>query len=262
MLDNLAPARRRLVLTVLSGLVVIVVAVGGFLVVRGLVGGSGVSQDDPGPVVMVPGYGGDVSDMDPLVAAARGEGREVAVLDAPGDGTGDLRREARALRSLVDRELRRTGAESVDLVGYSAGGVVVRYYVKELGGADVVRRVLTLGAPHHGTDVAEQAVRAAGGCAAGCEQLATSSTLTRQLSAGDETPDGPLWVTVRSDDDRTVIPTDTAELEGALNLRIQSICPGDTAGHGYLPKDPVSLAALAETIGKAEPTRPSGVDCG
>ena len=48
----------------------------------------------------------------------------------------------------------RTGTDSVDVVGYSAGGVIARLFVRDDGGDSVVRRVLTLGSPHHGTDVA------------------------------------------------------------------------------------------------------------
>ena len=81
-------------------------------------------------------------------------------------------------------------ADSVDIIGYSAGGVVARLYVRDEGGASVVRRVLTLGSPHHGTDVAALAEEAAGGCPKACEQLATGSDLLRRLNAGDETPEG------------------------------------------------------------------------
>ncbi|GGF37638.1 lipase [Marmoricola endophyticus] len=260
MLDSLAPARRRLVLALLGALVVVVVAGAVVLVVRST--GSGPSQDDPGPVVLVPGYGGDAGDLEPLTDRARALGRAAYPFDPPGDGTGDLRTEARALARFVDRVLARTGAESVDLVGYSAGGIVARVFIRYDGGDALVRRVLTVGSPHHGTEVAQQAKDAAGGCPAGCEALATDSSLIRRLDAGDETPDQQRWVTVRSDADRTVVPTDTAELEGALNLRIQTYCPDRSTDHGNLPRDPVSLAALDATIGKAAPSRPGRVDCG
>lgn len=261
MLDSLPPARRRLVLGLVALLVVVVVAAVVAVVVPRL-GGGGPDQADPGPVVLVPGYGGDAADVAPLAAEARRQGRAAYAFDPPGDGTGDLRTEARALATYVDRVRTRADAGSVDLVGYSAGGIVARLYVASYGGGSVVRRVLTLGTPNHGTEVAQLAKDAAGGCPAGCEQLATDSEVIRRLDAGDETPDEQEWVTVRSDDDRTVVPTDTAELEGALNLRIQSFCPDARTTHGNLPSDPVSLAAVDVLVGSADPSRPSGVDCG
>src|SRR5262245_29023801 len=60
---------------------------------------------------------------------------------------------ARQLGWFVDEVRARTGAADVDLVGHSMGGVVARYYVALAGGDPYVHRVVTLGSPHHGTDV-------------------------------------------------------------------------------------------------------------
>ena len=38
-----------------------------------------------------------------------------------------------------------------DLVGFSMGGIVSRYYVQRLGGINRVRRFVTVSSPHHGT---------------------------------------------------------------------------------------------------------------
>ncbi len=35
-----------------------------------------------------------------------------------------------------------------------------------------------------------------------------------------------MWVSVWSEADETVVPTDSARLEGALNLTVQSLLPG------------------------------------
>ena len=99
--------------------------------------------------------------------------------------------QAKRLADLAQRTMDRTGTDSVDVVGYSAGGVIARLFVRDDGGDSVVRRVLTLGSPHHGTDVAAIAEDVAGGCPTACEQLATGSDLLRRLNAGDETPAGP-----------------------------------------------------------------------
>ena len=130
------------------------------------------------------------------------------------------------------------------MIGYSAGGVVARLWVRDYGGAGVARRVLTLGSPHHGTSQAALGRELAGGCPTACEQLVPDSDLLRRLNAGDETPDGPLWATVRSTGDQVVTPVDSAALDGAVNILVQDVCPGATASHGELPGDPVTLAAL------------------
>jgi hypothetical protein len=121
--------------------------------------------------------------------------------------------------------------------------------------------VLTLGSPQHGTDVAALAKDVAGGCPTACDQLATGSDLLRRLNAGDETPGDAEWTTVRTDADTIVTPTSSAQLAGALNLRVQDLCPDDRATHGDLPGDPVVLAALPTVLGKGTPRAPTDVGC-
>lgn len=63
-------------------------------------------------------------------------------------------RTARQLSKYIDRVLLKTGADKVDLMGHSLGGLVVRYYVQALGGGGKVSHCITLGAPHSGTRIA------------------------------------------------------------------------------------------------------------
>jgi triacylglycerol lipase len=260
-LSGLAPARRRLLFLLLVGIAVALFAGIGIVTIRGLAGGGIAEQSRPGPVLVVPGYGGDTAMLAPLVDELHREGREAVVFD-PGDGgTGDLRAQAQKLAGLAERTMAANDADSVDVIGYSAGGVVARLFVRDEEGASVVRRVLTLGSPHHGAEVALLAKEAAGGCPPACAQLAVGSDLLRKLDAGDETPDGPRWITMRSLDDQTVTPVDSAKLEGALNLEIQDLCPGATTTHGQLPGDPVVLATLPVVLGSKAPRVPDNLTC-
>ncbi len=261
MLDALSPQRRRLVLgvVVLAGLLVL--ALVATLVVRDLTRGGPVAQDRPGPVLLVPGYGGRTASLDPLVAVLRAEGREVTVVSLLGDGTGDLDAQAGHLADVADDVLRTSGAPSVDVVGYSAGGVVVRLWVRDHGGDVQARRVLTLGSPQHGTRVAALGAEVAGGCPTACEQLLPDSALLRRLNAGDETPEGPAWATVRSSSDQVVTPTGSAALDGALNVLLQDLCPSATTAHDELPADPLVAATVRSTLGAGPPSAPADVAC-
>jgi hypothetical protein len=109
--------------------------------------------------------------------------------------------------------------------------------------------------------VAQLGSELGGGCPTACEQLVPDSDLLRRLNAGDETPDGPLWITVRTTGDRVVTPVDSAALVGALTLLVQDECPGSTAQHGDLPGDPVVRAALGSVLGPGPPAVPTDVDC-
>ncbi len=146
-------------------------------------------------------------------------------------------------------------------MGYSAGGVVARLWVREHGGDAVARRVLTLGSPHHGTSQAALGASLAGGCPTACEQLVPGSDLLRRLNARDETPAGPAWVTLRSSADQVVTPVDSAALEGAVNVLVQDLCPAARTPHDGLPTDPVTLALVASALGAGPPTAPSALRC-
>jgi triacylglycerol lipase len=260
-LDSLSPPRRRLVLVTGALVLVLVLAVVVTIVVRSRASTVAVPQDRLGPVLLVPGYGGNLDSLGPLATALRSTGRQVEVVTPVGDGTGDLQEQAAHLAQVADQVRKVANAPSVDVIGYSAGGVVVRLWVRDHGGAAVARRVLTLGSPQHGTSEAALGLELAGGCPPACEELVPDSDLLRKLNAGDETPDGPLWTTVRSATDRVVTPIDSASLAGALNILVQDVCPGSTTPHGGLPGDPVVRAALGSVLGTAPPQVPVAVSC-
>jgi triacylglycerol lipase len=148
------------------------------------------------------------------------------------------------------------------VVGYSAGGVVTRLWVEDPAAASVVRRVVTLASPHHGSDLAALAGGLApDACVAACRQLAPDSDLLRELNGGDETPDGPLWVAIWTDDDQTVVPPTSGELEGAVDFSVQAVCPDLTVTHADVPRTPAVVAMTLAALGTTEPVVPSGEVC-
>lgn len=258
MLASLSPARRRVALgaAALAALAVLGVVVA---LVLGSRSAEPVAQDDLGPVLLVAGYGGSTDALLPLRDALVEDGRRVVVVPPVGDNTGSLDDQAEALGELAEESS--DGAGSVDVVGYSNGGVVARLWVREHGGDALARRVMTIGSPHHGSDLAGLAA-SAGRCTDACAEVAPGSAFLQRLNAGDETPDGPRWVSVWSTNDQVATPPDTASLDGALDLSVQSLCPASTTSHGELPADPVVLALLDSALGRSAPTVPAEVDCG
>ncbi|MGN6634784.1 MAG: lipase family alpha/beta hydrolase [Oryzihumus sp.] len=264
MLSALAPARRRL----LIGLVVLVglVLAGVVLLVLPRPGNrqtvGQLRQDRPGPVLMVPGYGGSGSSLDGLAAALRRQGKDVTILQLPGNGTGDLRQQARVLGRAAQGARARTGAPSVDVVGYSAGGVVARYWLEELGGAALTRRLVTVGSPHHGTELAELGTLVAGGCPAACQQLQPDSPLLTELDRlAAREPSGPRVVSIWTTFDDVVVPPDSARLAGALNLTVQGVCSASRVDHSALPSDPVVQAMVSAQLGPGPTGQVGPQDC-
>ena len=200
---------------------------------------------EPLPVVLVHGYGGSSESMSAIEARLQREGRQVTSVDLPNGGTGDIVTSARSVAAAVQA----SGSRKVDLIGFSMGGVVVRAYLEELGGSAHARYVITLASPHHGTDIAGLAALADPGlCTGACRQLAPDSAFLEELNEPDETPQGPGFVAVWTERDETVTPPESAELEGALNIKIQDVCPTSQIGHGDMARDPVVMGIIVTTV--------------
>jgi len=221
---------------------------------------AAAAQDRPGAVLLVPGYGGSIMSFGGLTARLESTGRRVIVVHLPGSGTGDLREAAKVLQRDAEMAIA-AGAPSVDVVGYSAGGVTARYWAKELGGARLARRIVTLGSPHHGTVLATVGAAFGPVCTYGCRQLAPGSDLLKELNSGDETPDGPRWLSMWSTNDEVVTPVETARLDGAANIVLQSVCPQVLVHHGEFPATPLVVGLVLRAIGSDELPRPTRNDC-
>jgi pimeloyl-ACP methyl ester carboxylesterase len=143
---------------------------------------------------------------------------------------------AKQLAARVMEVLRLTGAGKVVLVVHSMGGLVARAYLARLGGAPRVERLVTIGSPHHGSELARIAP---GQC--GAEMIPG----TAWLAALEAEEHGTLAVptlSIRSRHDNMVAPQDSAMLAGARNL------PLDRLGHLELLLSPEVFRIVAEEV--------------
>jgi triacylglycerol lipase len=262
-LGRLSP-RRRIFAVSLTALLAVIVVVAVLSVVLSSQSSSGQptgypAQGRPGPVLLVPGYGGNTNSLDILARKIRATGRQATVLHLPGNGTGSLAGDASVLNAAVSHALR-DGAPSVDVIGYSAGGVTTLLWAREDGGAHEARRIVTLGSPFHGAELAADGEAfLPNACPAACRQLVPGSSLLAQLQAGI-TPSRPDWLSLWSIDDKTVDPPDSARLTGAVNVPIQSLCPAEQISHSQLPTNPAVTAMVLQAIGTG-PVQPTPADC-
>ncbi len=258
---SLAPARRRLVLGVLGALVVVALAAAAWTYAsRRATTGEPADQSKPGPVLLVPGYGGSTASLETLARALRDTGRDVTVVALPDQALGDLTDQANALASAADASRKRTGAASVDVVGYSAGGVVARIWVLEDGGAQQLRRLVTLGSPLHGTDLAQLGAALGGSCPLACQQLAPDSPVLDQLLDTTQ-PEGPAYLSIWSTSDDIVLPPDSAVLPDVSSPSLQSICPASRTRHSNLPTDHQVIAMIREALAATPVPTWTRADC-
>src|SRR6476620_6805080 len=93
----------------------------------------------------------------PLAARLRASGYQPFIFGLPGAGLGDIANTSKTMNAFADGVRAQTGAARVDLIGHSQGWLVGRYYIKYLGGASEVDSMISLGAPHYGTSLANLA---------------------------------------------------------------------------------------------------------
>jgi triacylglycerol lipase len=248
MLRSLTPQRRRLVVGAIIVVALLVVALVWKMIL--------VSPPPAGrPVVLVHGYGGNRASMSTLKRALEAKGRTVVSVELPDNGTASLEVSARALADVVEK----AGAQTVDLVGFSAGGIVVRTYLRTFDGAAAARRVVLLGSPNHGAEVAAFAASAdPTTCVDACAELSPGSSFLEMLNEGDETPEGPDYTSVWTANDRTVTPPESAVLDGATNIRVQDVCPDSTLEHGDLVTDPLGVGLVLQALAGRQPNTACG----
>ena len=117
----------------------------------------GAHGHGPRPIVVLHGYAMNRANFFPLALRLARAGLGPVV----GFEYWTLGRTAAAARRLgwfVDEVRAHTGAAQVDLIGHSMGGVVARYYLALAGGDGVAKNLVTLGSPHHGTDLSAVAL--------------------------------------------------------------------------------------------------------
>jgi len=247
---------------VLIATVAVLVVLLGVLAVRavGLGRSDGpVDQARPGTVLLVPGFGGSQTALDQLAARLRAAGRTATVVSLPDNGTGDLILQAGTLDTAARRALD-DGATSVDVIGYSAGGLVTRIWVDRFDSADRARRVVTLGSPLHGARVAANgAALGAVACPTACRQLAPGSELLNRLDQRP-LPARLPWLSIWTENDETVQPPDSARLDGAVNVPLQGLCPQARVAHGELPTDPWVTALVLRAVAAGPMAAPTACD--
>jgi len=248
--------RRRILLSALAAAITVACVVVGLRVSRGQ---PEAVPGRVGDVLLVPGYGGSTGSLDQLATRIRQAGRTATVVQLAGNGTGDLTVQAQVLNGYVNRAIG-AGSGPVTVIGYSAGGVVAWLWDVDYGGPARVGTIITLGSPLHGARIA--AVGAAydpGECPVACQQLVPGSALLTRLQQSGQPR--PPWLSLWSTDDQTVDPPDSARQAGAVNVPLQSVCPGVDIQHSQLPTAPLVVGIVLRTLGSGRVTAPAAGDC-
>lgn len=170
------------------------------------------------PLVLVPGWAEEGQDLEPLkelFVTAGWPADDVAIVEFA-DPEGSNVDHAAELEAVVDDLLDRSGAERVDVVAHSMGGLATRYYLQN-GGAETVRRVAFMATPHRGTYVAYLAWGEGG------REMHPGSVFLLDLQRFRAVPGEVEAITIRTKVDLHIIPPESATLVGVPNLEV--CCP-------------------------------------
>jgi triacylglycerol lipase len=148
-----------------------------------------------------------------MADALRRDGRDVHVVAyTPNDGSIGIDHLAQQLADYVHKHL--SPGQPFDLVGNSMGGLVCRYYIQRLGGADRARRLVTLASPHRGTLLAYflgyPAIR----------QMRPGSDFLAALNADDSWTARVPWTSIWTPLDLVILPANRSRIRPAANRRV------------------------------------------
>lgn len=102
------------------------------------------------PVILIHGYNDTARKMRHIAKNLRDDGWLVyAVTLTPSSGKIGIDELALQLDNFIRNNIQSTG--KFDIVGFSMGGLIGRYYIQQLGGNEKVERFITVSTPHHGT---------------------------------------------------------------------------------------------------------------
>ncbi|MFF9476511.1 esterase/lipase family protein [Streptomyces roseolus] len=185
-------------------------------------------------------------------------------------GLGPIEKSAGQLDAFVDRVLAATGAPEADLVGHSQGGMMPRWYLKFLGGAEKVNALVGIAPDNHGTTLlgltrllphfpgAEDLITSSTPGLA--DQIAGSAFLTKLNEGGDTVP-GVRYHVIATRYDQVVTPYRTQFLDGpnVTNVLIQDRCALDLSEHVAIGT--VDRVAFHEVANALDPAHATPTTC-
>ena len=172
---------------------------------------------------------------------------------------------ASELSTFVQEVLAQTGASQVDIVGHSQGGMMPRYYLGFLGGAQYVHTLVGLAPSNHGTTFNGLATLgqqhgfgqpfSPGSCDSCNDQLVGSPFMTK-LNSIDDTVAGVDYTVIATKNDEVVTPYTSQFLSGtnATNITVPDQCLADVSEHIGLPYDPIAIHDVRNALDPANAT--------
>ncbi len=199
------------------------------------------------PVVLVHGYLSTSAVLWPFRHQLRKAGFDAHTVRLEPLAIGDVRRMARQLDRSVERIRAKTGAERVDVVGMSLGGLIALWWLQHLDGTARTRRFVAIGCPFQGTWAALLGVAALGLVSRGAWQVLPGSRLLKQLMGP-----APVPTTSISIEGDALAPPSRCWLDGADQV-VMPAAPVSFVAHQWLVMHGQTLQTVSDVLRSASP---------
>ena len=187
------------------------------------------------PVLLIHGIndtGAVFHKMAPYLAAL---GRQVYDLSlTPNNGNVGLDNLAEQVAAYIDKTF--APEQPLDLVGFSMGGIVSRYYVQRLGGIERVQSFITISSPHQGTTAAYLSQRP------GCIQMRPDSAFLKDLNQDVAMLNQLNFTSIWTPFDLIIVPARSSQLPVGREIMVP------VPAHPWMLTDSRSIKSVVEAL--------------
>ncbi len=170
-----------------------------------------------------------------IASHLRGLGWEVHDIDLiPSNGDERLEVLAAQVAAKIDQIF--APSQPFDLIGFSMGGLVTRYYIQSLGGIDRVQRFITISTPHRGTSAGYFSLRP------GCVQMRPDSDFITKLNQDIDSLQRLNFTSLWTPFDLIILPPTSSELGIGTEIAFPVIA------HPLMVRDSRCLAAISTAL--------------
>lgn len=187
------------------------------------------------PVLLVHGIYDTVAKFQRMSAYLENLGWSVHSLNlTPNDGNERLETLAGQVADCAERTF--SAEQPFDLVGFSMGGIVTRYYLQRLGGIERVQRYVSISAPNNGTLMAHALERP------GVVQMRPKSPFLQDLNRDVEALQRLNVTVLWTPFDLMILPARSSLMSVGREIRL--LVPI----HAWMLRDSRTLAAVAQQL--------------
>jgi triacylglycerol lipase len=189
----------------------------------------------PNPIVLAHGMWDTAAVFETLTPYLESRGFQVYSLDmVPSNGDAPLDVLAGQLANFIDRTFK--SDQPIDLLGFSMGGIISRYYLQRLGGLDRTDRLVTVSSPHNGTTMA------AFSFVPGGKQMRVGSEFLQDLNRDVDRLAQIQFTSIWTPLDAIIVPAASSRVSVAQNQTVF------VPWHKLMVSDRRSLSAIAQAF--------------